>query len=348
MDDILLIGDCGNFHDTSNGVYAKNIQLLARLKTLFPTINHVNTNNWKRNPIVLLKVLLSLCRYRNKNVLLSLNTMSAHKVLKAISVLFPKTKVNYFVIGGVLPDYISRFTEDKRKCYDNVKWFMVESKAMKEKMANMGYNNVIYTPNFKKITYIPQKPKANDNENKTLKFVFLSRIIPEKGCDLIFEAVSKIQEKKGRDILHVDFYGKIDAHYKDVFMEKVHNLSNVEYKGFLMLGDINNYATLAQYDAMLFPTFWKGEGFPGILIDAMIAGTPVVASEWGYNTEIINDQETGLIIKSRDCEALVEAMLYMMSHRDQVADMAEKCQQACMNYDTGNVLTKEFFNRICK
>ena len=30
---------------------------------------------------------------------------------------------------------------------------------------------------------------------------------------------------------------------------------------------------------MLFPTYWHGEGFPGIVIDAFVAGLLVVATD---------------------------------------------------------------------
>lgn len=192
MGDILFIGDCGDFRNTSNGVYAKNLQRFARLKVLCPSLRHVNTSRWKRNPFILINVLWSLWRYRKKNVLLSLNTMSAHKLIKVISICFPQLKVNYFVIGGILPDYIQKCPEAARKCYGSVKWFMVESMAMKEKLTAMGYSNVIHTPNFKKIPFVPVRPITAGNGAMPMKFVFLSRIIPEKGCDLIFDAVKTI------------------------------------------------------------------------------------------------------------------------------------------------------------
>lgn len=345
MEKILFIGDCGNFKDTSNGVYAKNIQLLYRLNEVFVSLKHANTNNWKKNPFVLLNVLYSIWQYRKRNIIISLNTYSSYKLIKIVKMLFPSVRLNYFVIGGILPNFISQLEMKQRECYSIVKWFIVESQEMKRKMKLLGYMNVIHIPNFKKITYIPEK---STETSVPFRFVFLSRIIPEKGCDLIMEATRRINKEIGEDKFLVHFYGKIDDSYKPQFLKAINELPNAEYKGFLNLADVTNYDVLASYSAMLFPTFWKGEGFPGILIDAMIAGTPVIASEWGYNTEIIENDTTGVIIKSKNVDALTGAMNSFISNQSKVAEMIQHCRKQALEYNTVKVLNDELFQKILK
>lgn len=345
MEKILFIGDCGNFKNTSNGVYAKNIQLFNRLKEVFVTLKHVNTNNWKKNPSVLLNVLRSIWQYRKKDIIISLNTYSSYKLTKIVKRLFPSIRLNYFVIGGILPNFISQLEMKQRECYSIVKWFMVESQEMKRKMELLGYKNVIHIPNFKKIAYIPEK---STETSVPFRFVFLSRIIPEKGCDLIMEATRRINKEIGEDKFLVHFYGKIDDSYESQFLKIINEIPNAEYKGFLNLADVSNYDVLASYSAMLFPTFWKGEGFPGILIDAMIAGTPVIASEWGYNTEIIENGTTGIIIKSKNVDELANAMNSFICNHSKVAEMTRHCRIQAMEYDTAKVLNKDLFAKILK
>lgn len=345
MEKILFIGDCGNFKNTSNGVYAKNIQLFNRLKEVFVTLKHVNTNNWKKKPSVLLNVLRSIWQYRKKDIIISLNTYSSYKLIKIVKRLFPSIRLNYFVIGGILPNFISQLEMKQRECYSIVKWFMVESQEMKRKMELLGYKNVIHIPNFKKIAYIPEK---STETSVPFRFVFLSRIIPEKGCDLIMEATRRINKEIGEDKFLVHFYGKIDDSYESQFLKIINEIPNAEYKGFLNLADVSNYDVLASYSAMLFPTFWKGEGFPGILIDAMIAGTPVIASEWGYNTEIIENGTTGIIIKSKNVDELANAMNSFICNHSKVAEMTRHCRIQAMEYDTAKVLNKDLFAKILK
>lgn len=345
MEKILLIADCGDYKDNSNGVYAKNIQLHGRLKELFSQIRHVNTNNWKRNPFVLINVLLSLIFYRKKNIIISLNTPSAYKLISLASFLFPNIKLVYFVIAGVLPDYIRQRKESERKDYRCVSWFLVETMDMKRQMEELGYMNVKYVPNFKKINYLPL---CDISATKETKFVFVSRIIPEKGCDLIFEMVKKLNELGLREIFKVDFYGKIDEEYKCRFLKQIETHSNVNYMGYLDLKQTGNYDLLSSYHVMLFPTYWKGEGFPGVLIDAFISGLPVIATDWAYNKEIVKHGETGFIIPTRDSEALTKVANNCIKNQEELLVMRAKSQQHAMDFDTRKILTADFFEAILK
>ncbi len=69
---------------------------------------------------------------------------------------------------------------------------------------------------------------------------------------------------------------------------------------------------------MLFPTYWKGEGFPGVIIDAFVAGLPVIATDWNMNTEIIEDGVNGFIIEPKSSAALAEKMQYVMQSRGEL------------------------------
>jgi glycosyltransferase involved in cell wall biosynthesis len=55
-----------------------------------------------------------------------------------------------------------------------------------------------------------------------------------------------------------------------------------------------------------------GEGFSGVLREAMSMGVPVVASDVGGNRELVEDGKTGLLIPAGDPAALAEAMRRMI------------------------------------
>ena len=81
-----------------------------------------------------------------------------------------------FVIGGILGHWL-KTQKLNRKPYGIVDHFMVETIKMKKEMAEAGFENVITLPNFKDIpATLPQKR----NHKGPVRFVFLSRIIPEK------------------------------------------------------------------------------------------------------------------------------------------------------------------------
>ena len=104
----------------------------------------------------------------------------------------------------------------------------------------------------------------------------------------------------------IDFYGKIDDSYESSFKERVDLIPNVNYQGFLNLGENEGYDKLSTYDMMLFPTYWKGEGFAGVFIDSFVSGVPMIVSDWAHNRQFLKESETALFVPVHDVTALYE------------------------------------------
>lgn len=114
------------------------------------------------------------------------------------------------------------------------------------------------------------------------------------------------------------------------FLEAARNLAAAHADmGFVMVGDgpdgeairraaegqlrvhftgfVDNVADyLAAFDIFAFPSHHEGLG--SVLLQAMAAGTPVVASDTGGIPELIRHEETGLLVPPRDAEALALAI----------------------------------------
>jgi glycosyltransferase involved in cell wall biosynthesis len=65
-------------------------------------------------------------------------------------------------------------------------------------------------------------------------------------------------------------------------------------------------AILASVDVSVLFSF--SESMPNVILEAMAAGVPVVASRVGGNPEVVRDKVTGLLVKAGDEEELVEAL----------------------------------------
>ena len=66
--------------------------------------------------------------------------------------------------------------------------------------------------------------------------------------------------------------------------------------------------TMRKYDALLIPTHCKTEGYPGVILEAYCAGIPVIATDWNAIGEIVENEESGLLVKPRCHNSLAEAM----------------------------------------
>lgn len=338
---IVFVGPCGGGSIPQNGASVKNFFILKSFSQKAVSYRVIDTEFWRKKPLILLKLVWNILTSYNKTFIISADSSSAYKLLLVLSILKHPNTI-YWVIGGSIANRV-KLGEFRVFPYKNCKHILVEGDSMKQIFNECGLRNVMTVPNFKTIDYIPSKAKRN---NDIHRFVFLSRITPDKGCDEIIKSVRHLNNIGFEKKFSVTFYGPIQESYKKSFLLDVKEINNVEYGGFLDLRDKKNYDILSAYDVMLFPTFWIGEGFPGVLIDALIAGIPVIASDWNLNKDIIIQGETGIIIPVHDTQALIDTMLSVILRKIPLENMVKKCHSEALKYDFKNVLNDELYKRI--
>lgn len=200
-----------------------------------------------------------------------------------------RIEFHFFVVGG----WIAEFINDKpihRFMMKRIESMYCETKSIVKKLEDWyGFKNAVWFPNFRIYDFEPDiVPKTNN----TLKLVFMSRIVKHKGYHRVFNFADYIS-KKGITGISIDFFGPLYPSDREYFMNELDKYEFTRYKGVLEPKVINQ--TLAEYDAMLFPTSYPGEGLPGTIIDSYISGIPVIASNWRYNSELIDDGKSGLL-----------------------------------------------------
>ena len=79
------------------------------------------------------------------------------------------------------------------------------------------------------------------------------------------------------------------------------------YKGILKGAEVV-MKTLSTYDVVVLPTYYEGEGYPGVIVEAYSLSMPVISTNWQAIPEIIEDGDTGLLIKPHSIDSLVEAI----------------------------------------
>lgn len=174
-------------------------------------------------------------------------------------------------------------------------YIYVETLHMK-KLLEKNLNNISVMPNFKPLKVL-QEDDFEYNENLPYRLCTFSRVMKEKGIEEAINAVIGINEKEHRHIYSLDIYGQIDMQYEENFKKIINQSPNyINYKGIVPYNETTQ--VLRNYKALLFPTYYKGEGFAGTLIDAYAAGIPVIASDWKYNSEIVKNEYNGFVFTS--------------------------------------------------
>ncbi len=84
-------------------------------------------------------------------------------------------------------------------------------------------------------------------------------------------------------------------------------------------------AILSVCDLFVLPSLW--EGFPNVILEAMAAGTPIVATTVDGVPELIENGETGLLAPPADSQALAQAIAQMIQNQGKAAAMAQGARQ---------------------
>lgn len=249
-------------------------------------------------------------------------------LLTAFRSIFKSTELHYSVIGGWLP----QFVEGKKILIAALKRFngiYVETETMKAVLDKMGFANVYVMPNCKKLTVLSEDTLVYPSE-PPYRLCTFSRVMKEKGIEDAVNAVKQINSELGYTAYTLDIYGQVDEGQTEWF----ENLKKA-FPDYISYGGLvpfeKSVEVLKDYFALLFPTFYKGEGFAGTLIDAYSAGVPVIASDWKYNAELVNDN-TGYVFPTGDLNALVGILRNAVENPDSIISKKILCLKEVEKY----------------
>ena len=329
-----------------DGETTKNQYIIAELKK-YCRVTVLDFYEKRRHPWIYLQALWAVVSQPQATIILSTSAKNVYSMLQMFQKLHVKRDIIHWVVGGTFGKFVQegRFSAD---VFNYVKYNLVQCHGMIDELRSAGVTNARFVSNFKPITYYPdlEKALAQRSQSPVTRFVFLSRIMPDKGCDYILAAARRLNEKGYADRFTIDFYGKVDAGYKETFEKGVKIFDNISYHGLLNLKDSAGYDVLATYHAMLFPTYWKGEGLAGVFIDAFIAGLPVLASDWAHNAEAIRNGELGMLYPVHDVGALAETMEKCILGQIDLSAMAKHARKEAAKYDAAQALNETYLRSI--
>jgi glycosyltransferase involved in cell wall biosynthesis len=146
-------------------------------------------------------------------------------------------------------------------------------------------------------------------DHKT-KIIFLGHLWTLKGCYLLLEALNLLK-KKGHDFEAVFVGTEIDITPQDFSKRCIAlNISDrVSYLGPLY--GAKKTEQLLQADIFAYPTL--NDSFGLVLLEAMEAGLPIVASEEGSIPEIIIHNESGFIVPKNSVQALADQLTVLFN-----------------------------------
>ena len=152
--------------------------------------------------------------------------------------------------------------------------------------------------NFEEYSCVPYP------ENDRIHFLYLGRLMKEKGIDELFAAIRRLHGEVG-DRVVLDLVGFFDDDYESQVNQLVADGIAV-FHGFQ--SEPRPY--YAGTDCVVLPSYH--EGMSNVLLEAAATGRPVITSDIHGCKEAVNDGETGLLCAVRDAEDLYEKMRQMV------------------------------------
>jgi len=171
-------------------------------------------------------------------------------------------------------------------------------------------NKIIVKPNF-----VDPDPGAGAGTGGYA--VFAGRFSPEKGLETLLDAWDKLDGKVPLKIMG-------DGPQAGMVQERVARLKNVEWLGRKPLADV--YQIIGDASFLVLPSIWY-EGFPKTIVESFAKGTPVLASNLGSMTELIDPGKTGLLFKPGDPSDLAMQVNAIMSDPTRLHDMRTHARQ---------------------
>ena len=65
---------------------------------------------------------------------------------------------------------------------------------------------------------------------------------------------------------------------------------------------------LSEHDLLVYPSYYRSEGYPGAVLEAFQCGLPVIAAKWGGVAELVEHEESGLLVEPRSAAEVESAI----------------------------------------
>jgi len=158
------------------------------------------------------------------------------------------------------------------------------------------------------------------------RILLVGRLAPQKGVSTLVEAAGLLKDPSAKVLLVGDGSErpKLEREAKRIGVG-----DRVRFEGFV--AHERRPAALVHADLLVLPSLYEELGT--VLLEAMQAGLPVVASKTGGIPDVIEDGVNGMLVLPGEPEALARAIDRFLADRDLARRLSEGAQQRAKDYD---------------
>jgi glycosyltransferase involved in cell wall biosynthesis len=236
---------------------------------------------------------------------------------------FRKKLENYFISKAGKVITVSRTTQ--QKLYD----------------LNLGLEGIeIFIPGLDIDQKVKQKKKIFPDK---FKILFVGTIEERKGILYLIEALKLITFQDfelniiGEELNAKAYYAKLISIISDS------NLKNkVFFRGKVSRQELEDY--YLNSSIFVFPSLWEGYGL--VVAEAMAYGLPVIASRIPAIGEIIDDEENGFLVESKDSKQIAEKINLLKSNQTLLIEISENAKKKSLTFPDWKQTWENIYNSI--
>ena len=338
---VLLIGpmmnETGSFTDVVGGTvvsFAETVRQLERrgfaLRILNTWRTRTNVPAWRTHISDLIAFLITIWGVltgvrRSHLVFLNISTFSALIVVAPLVWIICRIAHRPLVLkffGGrfhrVYQAYspIARWVADRTFMRSAITYVQTQQNLKSFPMQK----NFRWHPNTRDIRYAKgiRRPQIS-------KLIFVGQLKMAKG---LFEALEACRILPPS--CHLSVFG---PKMPDTNFSLFEKHSRATYCGVLPPADVPR--VMAEHDLLLLPTYWEGEGYPGVIIEAFQCELPVIASRLPAIREIVHHEKNGLLIEPRSVTDLEAAILRLLEDPGLYRKLVDGAKQAGEDFRSG-------------
>ncbi len=168
--------------------------------------------------------------------------------------------------------------------------------------------NFRWFPNTRDIT----APKTG-RRDKVQKLIFVARLEMDKGLAEALEACRHLPAH-----CHLNVFG---PRMSDTNLSLFKGHPRATYGGTLDPAELPR--VLSEHDLLVYPSYYRSEGYPGAILEAFQCGLPVVAARWGGVPELVEHAENGLLVEPRSATEVQTAIERLLANPELYRQLCE-------------------------
>lgn len=178
-------------------------------------------------------------------------------------------------------------------------------------------------------------------KDDVVKFLFISRIMKEKGIDHYLETAEIIKKENNNVEFHV--CGFCEDEY-DGKLQEFHNKGIVIYHG--MISNVSEF--IQHMNCIIHPTYYP-EGLSNVLLEACATGRPIITTDRSGCREVVEDGYNGYMIPQKNLEALISAVRkFLELSNEEKEQMGKNARKKVEKEFDRNIVVQKYVDEVTK